>query len=58
LLAGRRWFFRRRAIERERLGWLCQYSLAVYVELLPGDNLDCLRAALQYELTEGSACRH
>jgi len=52
LLAARRWFFRRFAIERERLGWLCQYSLAVYVELLRGDNLGCLRAALQHELTK------
>lgn len=55
LLEARRWFFRRFAIERDSLGWLHQYSVAVYVELLPADDLGCLRAALQHELTEKGA---
>lgn len=55
LLSARRWFFRRVAIERDRLGWLHKYSIAVYVGLRPEDSLGCLRAVLQHELTEKEA---
>lgn len=50
ILSGRRWFFRRVPIER--FGWLTEYCIAVYVELLLSDNLECLRQVLQYELCD------